>query len=157
MRKIAFLLALSALLTACDPGYKKDGPDVVNSEKAAAAGSEKDSTTAANLSAVAQQPQIDTSASKIGTEHPGGAVVAGLKLIAASDCASCHKEREKVVGPAYVEVARKYPASEANIAMLAGKIVNGGSGHWGAVPMTPHVGLSVADAREMTKYILSLK
>jgi cytochrome c len=100
---------------------------------------------------------VDTSVSKIGTEHSGGIVAAGAKLISASDCTSCHKEKEKLVGPAYADVAQKYPSNEANISMLANKIIQGGSGNWGAVPMTPHPGVTEADAREMAKYILTLK
>ncbi|HEX8504770.1 MAG TPA: c-type cytochrome [Hymenobacter sp.] len=158
MKKTAFLLGLCATLAACDSGYKKDGPDEARSVKeASSAELNSDSTSDANVSAVAHQPQVDTSVTKIGTEHSGGIVAAGAKLIAGSDCLSCHKENEKLVGPAYVAVAEKYPDSEANIAMLAGKIRTGGAGNWGAVPMTPHPNISEADAREMTKYILSLK
>ena len=160
MKKTAYFLGLCALLAACDSGYKKDGPDEARARTEATTKPEGDSTTTANLKAVAQQPQIDTSVSKIGTEHPNpgvASVAVGAKLIAGSDCLSCHKDTEKVVGPAYTAVAEKYPDTEANIAMLAGKILKGGSGNWGAVPMTPHPGLSETDAREMTKYILSLK
>jgi cytochrome c len=159
MKKTALLLSLCALLAACDSGYKKDGPDEARTQNEA--GKPKgDSAATANLAAVAQQPQIDTSVTNIGTEHPNpgaSSVANGAKLIASSDCLSCHKDNEKVVGPAYTAVAEKYPDTEANIAMLAGKILKGGAGNWGAVPMTPHPGLSEADAREMTKYILSLK
>jgi cytochrome c len=159
MRKTAYLLSFCALLAACDSGYKKDGPDEARAQNASAK-PEGDSASAANLAAVAQQPQIDTSVSKIGTEHPNAgtaSIALGAKLIAGSDCLSCHKDNEKVVGPAYTAVAEKYPDTEANISMLAGKILKGGAGNWGAIAMTPHPGLSEADAREMTKYILSLK
>jgi cytochrome c len=160
MKKTAYFFGLCALLAACDSGYKKDGPDEARAQNEATTQPNGDSTTTANLTAVAQQPQVDTSVSKIGTEHPnaGAASVAvGAKLIASSDCLSCHKDNEKVVGPSYAAVAEKYPDTEASIALLAGKILKGGSGNWGAVPMTPHPGLSEADAREMTKYILSLQ
>jgi cytochrome c len=160
MQKTTYLLGLCALLTACDSGYKKDGPDEARTQNAASNKAEGDSAATANLAAVAQQPQIDTSVTNIGTAHPNpgaSSVANGAQLIAGSDCLSCHKDNEKVVGPAYTAVAEKYPDTEANIAMLAGKILKGGSGNWGAVPMTPHPGLSEADAREMTKYILSLK
>ena len=157
MKKAALFLGLCALLAACDSGYKKDGPDEVRSQQAAAPELKSDSASGNNLAAVAHQPQTDTSINKIGTEHTGGLMAPGAKLIAGSDCLGCHKEREKLVGPAYIDVAQKYPASEANIAMLAGQIIKGGVGHWGAVPMSPHPGISEADAREMTKYILSLR
>ena len=158
MKKTALLLGLGALLTACDSGYKPDGPDQVNSQKQAGSAKLKgDSTTGANVAAVAEQPQTDTSVTKLGTEKTGGLLAPGAKLVAGSTCLSCHKVNEKLVGPSYIAVAQKYPATEANIAMLATKIIQGGAGNWGAVPMTPHPGLAEADAREMVKYILSLK
>ena len=158
MKNTPLLLGLCALLAACDSGYKKDGPDQVRNEREAGAPELKaDSSTGTNLAAVAHQPQTDTSVTKIGTDRTGGLMAPGAKLIAGSTCLGCHKEKEKLVGPAYTAVAAKYPATEANIAMLAGRIIQGGKGHWGEVPMTPHPGLSVDDAREMTKYILSLR
>jgi cytochrome c len=81
----------------------------------------------------------------------------GIELIAASDCLTCHKVNEKAIGPAYADVAKKYPADDATIATLAGKIIKGGSGNWGEVPMTPHPQINEDDAKTMVKYILSLK
>ena len=81
----------------------------------------------------------------------------GLALIAKSDCLTCHKVSEKAIGPAYKEVAAKYPDTEENIARLAKTIINGSSGVWGEVPMTAHPTLSEADARAMVKYILLLQ
>lgn len=81
----------------------------------------------------------------------------GLELIGASDCTTCHKISEKNIGPAYTDVAKKYDNTEANIDYLVKKIIEGGEGVWGAVPMTPHPDVSEADAKEMVKYIMSLK
>ncbi len=81
----------------------------------------------------------------------------GVELIAGSDCLACHKINEKLTGPSYKDVANKYDATEENYSYLAKKIIEGGSGVWGAVAMTPHPSLSEADAKEMAKYILSLK
>ena len=81
----------------------------------------------------------------------------GLALIAGSDCLTCHKVGEKLTGPAYRDVANKYENTEANITMLAGKIIKGGQGVWGTIPMTPHAQLSQADAEQMVKYILLLR
>ena len=81
----------------------------------------------------------------------------GLELVAQSDCTTCHKINEKNIGPAYADVAKKYEATEAVIDTLASKVINGGVGVWGTVPMTPHPDLSKEDAREMVKYVLSLK
>lgn len=79
----------------------------------------------------------------------------GEELIAASDCLACHKVDEKVVGPSYKEVAAKY--TEKDVAMLTEKIIKGGQGVWGEVPMTPHPTVSSEDATEMVNYILTLK
>lgn len=81
----------------------------------------------------------------------------GLTLIAASDCLTCHKVDEKIIGPTYREVANKYENTEANVKMLAEKVIKGGSGVWGDVAMTPHPNVSQADAEQMVKYILLLK
>lgn len=81
----------------------------------------------------------------------------GKELIAGQDCATCHKETEKVIGPSFKEIAAKYPATDANIATLADKIIKGGSGNWGEIPMAPHAGVPKEDAVEMVKYILSVK
>ena len=161
MKKTLLFLSACALLAACDSGYKPDGPDQVNASKPAS--TEKsdelnhDSASSANATAVAHQPQMDTSTTKIGTTPTGSPSEKGGKLIAAADCSSCHRERDKLLGPAYTAVAQKYPATPANVNMLAAKIISGGSGHWGDVAMTPHPGLSKSDAQEMVRYILSLK
>jgi cytochrome c len=85
------------------------------------------------------------------------AALAGEKLVNMSDCMGCHNKTQKVVGPAYVDVAAKYPVTDENVELLASKIISGGKGVWGEVPMTPHPSLSKDDAKEMVKYILSLK
>ena len=81
----------------------------------------------------------------------------GLTLIASSDCLTCHKVDEKVTGPPYRDVANKYENTDANVKMLAEKVIKGGSGVWGTVPMTPHPAISEADAEAMVKYVLLLR
>jgi cytochrome c len=81
----------------------------------------------------------------------------GLALIAGSDCLTCHKTSEKLIGPAYKDVAAKYEATESNIKMLASKVIKGGTGVWGAIPMTPHPQIKEEDAEAMVKYVLLLK
>lgn len=80
-----------------------------------------------------------------------------IELIAGSDCLTCHKINEKVNGPSYADVAAKYEPTEANIDSLASKVINGGSGVWGAMAMTPHPALPKEDAKLIIRYILSLK
>lgn len=81
----------------------------------------------------------------------------GKNLIATSDCLACHKVDQKLVGPAYQEVAAKYEFNDKNVDYLAGKIIEGGAGVWGQIPMSPHPDLSRENAREMAKYVLSLR
>lgn len=82
---------------------------------------------------------------------------AGLKMIAASDCLTCHEVDTKKIGPAYHDVANKYAGVDTAVDYLAHKIIKGGSGVWGTVPMTPHATLSLDSARQMVKYVLLLK
>jgi cytochrome c len=87
----------------------------------------------------------------------------GLELIAASDCTTCHKLNKEAssgasIGPAYSEVAAKYsPAADTTVDRLIKKVISGGSGVWGTVPMTPHPMLKPEDVKTMVTYILSLK
>ncbi|MFV8360724.1 c-type cytochrome [Flavobacterium sp. LS1P3] len=81
----------------------------------------------------------------------------GEKLIAKSDCIGCHKLDKKLIGPSYLDIAKKYPSNDKNIAYLSGKIIKGGSGVWGTIPMSAHSSLKKTDATSMAKYILSLK
>ena len=81
----------------------------------------------------------------------------GVALIAKSDCLTCHKTDTKVIGPAYKDVAAKYENTEANVSMLATKILKGGSGVWGQIPMAPHAAMSEDDAKALAKYVLLLR
>lgn len=80
----------------------------------------------------------------------------GQTLISKSDCLACHKVDVKLVGPAYKDVSAKYPATEASYTALTQKVISGGSGVWGAVPMAPHPALAAADVKKMIEYILSI-
>lgn len=84
-------------------------------------------------------------------------VPAGKQLISKSDCMSCHADKSKIIGPSYLDVSNKYQATAENITLLAGKIINGGQGVWGEIPMSAHPQLSEEDAEEMVKYILTIK
>ncbi len=144
MKKTFLILGICSVILACNSNDKTS--------------SSSDTTSAgADQSAVAQQPNADTNANKIGTDSPGTSAGKGEELINKSDCLTCHKVDVKLLGPAYQEVAAKYPATDENIKMLAGKIIEGGSGNWGDIPMAPHPSISQGDAAEMVKYILSLK
>jgi cytochrome c len=86
----------------------------------------------------------------------GDALTQGAALIDGSDCKTCHNEKLKTVGPAYIDVAKKYEYTEANVSMLIGKVIKGGTGNWGSVPMTAHPDLTEGDAKKMVEYVMSL-
>ena len=122
------------------------------------ADSGNDTTTGADTATTSTTDNTGTaaptaSASGISTEDADK----GLELVGKSDCLTCHKVEDKLVGPSYREVAQKYPVDDSTISYLAGKIITGGAGVWGQVPMTPHPQISKEDAALMAKYVLSLK
>lgn len=81
----------------------------------------------------------------------------GKALIAKSDCLSCHRLDIKLVGPAYKDVADKYPQNKYNYNALTQKVIAGGSGVWGQVAMAAHPNLAAADDKKMVEYILTVK
>jgi cytochrome c len=89
------------------------------------------------------------------TDDP--AFIAGRDLVTKSDCLTCHKIDDVSTGPAYRKVANKYPNNDATLDTLANKIIKGGAGNWGTVPMAAHPTISHEDAKAMAKYILLLK
>ena len=88
---------------------------------------------------------------------PAEIVQKGEVLISYSDCYTCHKEDQKSVGPAFKDIAKRYPVNKVYIEMLAQKVIVGGSGSWGSPVMLPHPKLSFEDAKMMVSYILSMK
>ena len=80
----------------------------------------------------------------------------GLELMLGSDCGICHTQTVKLIGPPYTEIAKRYSGDRRVLAKLADKIINGGTGSWGKVAMTPHHDLSPGDARLIVQYILTL-
>lgn len=83
-------------------------------------------------------------------------IAQGEALVKASDCKTCHHPTNKIIGPAHTDVAKKYDFTEANVKMLATKIIQGGVGVWGEVPMNAHPDITQDDAEKMARYVLSL-
>ncbi len=82
----------------------------------------------------------------------------GLELVTKSDCFTCHKLTETLIGPAYAEIAAKYKTlDEPAMDSMVKQIINGGAGRWGTVPMTPHPDIPKEDAELMVHYIMSIK
>ncbi|MBS1949663.1 MAG: hypothetical protein OJF59_002715 [Cytophagales bacterium] len=111
-------------------------------------GSKKESTEAAKEDY--GTPQEETTATK------SDPIAQGEMLVKANDCKTCHDANKKIIGPSHTDVAKKYEFNDANVKMLAEKIIKGGSGVWGQVAMSPHPNVSESDAELMAKYVLSL-
>jgi cytochrome c len=83
--------------------------------------------------------------------------MANADLAKAKNCMACHAVATKLVGPAYKDVAGKYAGQKDAEDKLAKKVVKGGSGAWGAIPMPANPQVTEAEARTLVKWILSLK
>lgn len=69
-------------------------------------------------------------------------------------CLICHATQEKVVGPAYHEVALKYSGDREALSKIEANIRAGGAGKWGAVPMPPFPNLAPADLHLLADFVL---
>lgn len=88
--------------------------------------------------------------------QPMGAFAKGKQLIDGSDCKACHAIDQKVNGPSYLEIAKRYAEDDGAVAYLAEKIINGGGGKWGETVMSAHPQLTVEQTTAIAEYILSL-
>lgn len=77
-------------------------------------------------------------------------------LAKSKGCMACHAVDKKVVGPGYKEVAKKYAGDAKAPAMLAAKIIKGGAGTWGPIPM-PANKVTPDEASTLVKWVLSQK
>ena len=81
-----------------------------------------------------------------------GGSAAVMPILQKNACTACHGIDNKIVGPGYRDVARKYAGRADAVAYLTGKIKAGGSGVWGAVPMPPQA-LPEADAKLVAQWL----
>ncbi|MFB0914749.1 MAG: cytochrome C', partial [Burkholderiaceae bacterium] len=72
--------------------------------------------------------------------------MADMALAKSKNCMACHAVDRKLVGPSYKDVAAKYAGDAAAADKLAAKIMKGGSGVWGAIPMPANPQVSAAEA-----------
>ncbi len=148
MKKVLIALTIAAACYACGGGEAtKESAPVSNNE-----GNGNSSIGPADTAATSTTTPADAPATAAAA--PGKD---GKALIEASDCRTCHKDDAKLIGPSYQDVAKKYESNEKNIKMLADKVLKGGQGVWGEIPMAGHPNLSQEDAEAMVTYVLSMK
>ena len=83
--------------------------------------------------------------------------LADLQLATAKNCMACHAVDKKLVGPSYKDVAAKYAGQADAVDKLAGKVVKGGSGVWGPVPMPANAQVSADEAKKLVTWIMTQK
>ena len=83
--------------------------------------------------------------------------LADQALASSKNCMACHALDKKLVGPAYKDVATRYAKDKGAVDLLAAKIMKGGSGVWGPVPMPANPQVNEADAKTLVEWVLSLK
>jgi len=146
MKKAFLLLGICSIIAACSSNdSSKNVQDTTPNQS-------QTSNENRSLTDTLGNTGTDSASSSTSAEAEKGAA-----LISKLDCLGCHKDHEKLVGPAYADVAKKYEPTEKNIDYLSSKIISGGSGVWGEVPMTPHPNLSKEDASDLAKYVLTIK
>ena len=83
--------------------------------------------------------------------------LADQALATAKNCMACHAVDKKLVGPAYKDVAAKYAGQKDAVDKLSVKIMKGGAGVWGPVPMPANTQVNEAEAKKLAAWVLSLK
>jgi len=130
MKKTFMIIASLAVLAACGGGGEKEKKEETK----------KDETTVKSDD-LSSNPDYQK----------------GLQITANSDCFTCHKIDEKNIGPAWRDVANKYAGQDTAVKYLAKKIIEGGAGVWGTVPMAAHPTFTQEEAETVAKYVLLLK
>ena len=80
---------------------------------------------------------------------------ADLALATSKNCMACHAVDKKLVGPSYKDIAKKYAGQKDAVDKLAVKVIKGGSGVWGAIPMPANPQVNEADAKKLAAWVLA--
>ena len=83
--------------------------------------------------------------------------MADQALATSKNCMACHAVDKKLVGPSYKDVAAKYAGQKDAVEKLAVKIIKGGSGVWGPIPMPPNAQVNEADAKKLATWVVTQK
>jgi cytochrome c len=130
MKRLFIALSAVVLLTACGGEDKKP--------------TEAQATAPAPAAPEVKPPMVTTEEK-------------ALELIASKGCVACHALDKKVIGPAYIDVSNKYDATPELLYKLTQKVLMGGKGVWGEIPMPPNKNLNFTEAKLIVAYVLSLK
>ena len=81
---------------------------------------------------------------------------ANAELAQKKNCMACHAVDKKLVGPAYKDIAAKYAGQKDAVAKLSEKVIKGGSGAWGQIPM-PANAVTPDEAKTLVTWVLAQK
>jgi len=84
-------------------------------------------------------------------------VLADQALATSKNCMACHAVDKKLVGPSFKDVAKKYAGDKAAADKLAEKVIKGGAGAWGPVPMPANPQVSADESKKLVAWVLSQK
>ena len=85
------------------------------------------------------------------------AASAQAELAKAKNCLACHATANKLVGPAFKDIAGKYANQKDAEDKLSQKVMKGGAGSWGPVPMPANPQVNEDEARNLVKWILTTR
>ena len=81
--------------------------------------------------------------------------LADMALATSKNCMACHAVEKKLVGPSYKDIAAKYAGQADAADKLATKVIKGGSGVWGPVPMPANAQVNEAESKKLVAWILA--
>jgi cytochrome c len=96
-------------------------------------------------------------AATMATALAAPAAFANAELAQKKNCMACHATDKKLVGPSYKDVAAKYAKDKDAVAKLSEKIIKGGSGVWGPVPMPANAQVNEAEAKQLAQWVMTIK
>jgi cytochrome c551/c552/cytochrome c5 len=85
---------------------------------------------------------------------PGGATAGPQALAQNNGCLACHGVDKAIVGPAFVDVGKRYRDNKDAGTMLTNKVRQGGSGVWGSAMMPPQANVPEAELATILTWIL---
>ena len=83
--------------------------------------------------------------------------LADMALATAKNCMACHAVDKKLVGPSYKDVAAKYTGQQDAVEKLSAKVIKGGSGVWGPIPMPANAQVTPDEAKKLVAWIMTQK
>ncbi len=158
--------AVSLGLVACS--HQESSSSSSSSEQPAASTSAPSSASSSPSSSQQASASSSSSAGQICSGTGANQVCASASSINQDDakklvamagskgCLACHAVDKQVVGPAWIDVAKKYAGNPKAVDDLAKKIKNGNQGIWGSVPMPAQTSLSDADSKQLAQMVLAL-